>query len=164
MQGKHCRARVLLAGGLLLLSIACARSGEEAGEGPGLPLASGAAPEYVGRQACIDCHKDQYDLFVGSDHDMAMDVATEETVLGDFADATFTQHGITSRFFQRDGRFFVNTEGPGGSPTVVLHEPLACSPCGRAPSCAGRFDCMVALTPDRVVRALGAVAGPARDA
>jgi heptosyltransferase-1 len=55
------------------------------------------------------------------------------------------------------------TQGPEGCPTAVLHEPLACSPCGRAPSCAGRFDCMVALTPDRVVHALGRVTAPARD-
>ena len=34
--------------------------------------------EHVGRRACIDCHKRQYDLYVGSDHDMAMDVATAE--------------------------------------------------------------------------------------
>jgi hypothetical protein len=26
--------------------------------------------EYVGHQACIDCHKRQYDLYIGSDHDM----------------------------------------------------------------------------------------------
>jgi tetratricopeptide (TPR) repeat protein len=69
---------------------------------------------YVGRKACVDCHKRQYDLFVGSDHDMSMDVATEETVLGDFEDATFDHLGITSRFFKEEGRFFVNTEGPDG--------------------------------------------------
>jgi tetratricopeptide (TPR) repeat protein len=40
--------------------------------------------------------------------------ATEETVLGDFADATFVHRGITSLFFRRDGGFFVRTEGPDG--------------------------------------------------
>ena len=41
-------------------------------------------------------------------------MATDETVLGDFNDAELTHHGITSRMFQRDGKFFVNTEGPDG--------------------------------------------------
>ena len=43
-----------------------------------------------------------------------MDVATEESVLGDFNDAEFTLHGITSRFFKKDGKFYVYTNGPGG--------------------------------------------------
>ena len=43
-----------------------------------------------------------------------MDVASEETVLGDFNDAEFTLHGITSRFYKKDGKFFVHTNGPGG--------------------------------------------------
>jgi hypothetical protein len=59
-----------------------------------------------------------------------MDVATPETVLGDFDDVVFTSKGNTSRFFQRDGRFFVNTEGPDGEPAefeithTFGHEPL----------------------------------------
>ncbi len=43
-----------------------------------------------------------------------MEEATEKTVLGDFADARFTHAGVTTRFFRRDGRFFVNTDGPDG--------------------------------------------------
>jgi predicted CXXCH cytochrome family protein len=34
--------------------------------------------------------------------------------LGDFADARFEQRGAVTRFFERDGRAFVNTEGPDG--------------------------------------------------
>ncbi len=41
-----------------------------------------------------------------------MQVASDETVLGRFDDATFTQAGTTSTFFKRDGKFFVNTDGP----------------------------------------------------
>lgn len=43
-----------------------------------------------------------------------MQEATAETVLGDFGDATFTHRGVTSTFYQRDGGFFVRTEGPDG--------------------------------------------------
>jgi predicted CXXCH cytochrome family protein len=44
-----------------------------------------------------------------------MQPATAETVLGDFADALFAQFPVMTRFFERDGRFFVNTEGPDGA-------------------------------------------------
>ncbi len=70
--------------------------------------------EYVGRQTCKDCHKKQYDLYVGSDHDMAMDVATEGTVLGDFNDVTFDHLGVSSHFYKIAGKYYVHTEGPDG--------------------------------------------------
>jgi predicted CXXCH cytochrome family protein len=43
-----------------------------------------------------------------------MQVADESTVLGDFADARFHYAGVTSRFFRRDGKFMVRTDGPDG--------------------------------------------------
>jgi len=69
---------------------------------------------FVGRQSCKVCHEYEDQLFKNSHHDLAMDVATEETVLGDFDDAVHERHGVTSRFFRKDGGFFVNTEGPDG--------------------------------------------------
>ena len=85
---------------------------------------------FAGTAACQDCHRTEFDRWTGSDHDKAMAVATEETVLGDFDDATFTYRGITSRFYRRDGKFFVFTEGPGGQMAefeithVFGHDPL----------------------------------------
>ena len=76
----------------------------------GLP----ARASFVGRAECIDCHTEAYELWRGSDHDNAMDFATDETVLGDFDDLEFTHAGITSRFYRRDDGFFVFSEGPGG--------------------------------------------------
>jgi tetratricopeptide (TPR) repeat protein len=70
--------------------------------------------EYIGRESCKECHEKEYNLFQGSDHDMAMDVASAETVLGNFNDVTFTHFGITSRFFMSDDKYMVNTEGPEG--------------------------------------------------
>jgi len=43
-----------------------------------------------------------------------MQEATSATVLGNFDNATFSAYGVTSRFFKRDGRFYVNTEGADG--------------------------------------------------
>ena len=45
---------------------------------------------------------------------LAMQEATAKTVLGNFDGATFTYGDVTSRFFKRDGKFFVNTDGPDG--------------------------------------------------
>ncbi len=75
--------------------------------------ASGVA--YVADAACAACHRVEFDAWTGSHHDLAMQVATPETVLGDFGDAAFTHRGVTSRFFRRGDRFFVNTEGPDGA-------------------------------------------------
>ena len=69
---------------------------------------------FVGRGQCADCHTDAYQEWRGSHHDDAMDHASEQTVLGDFDGAEFEHNGVTSRFFRRDGKFFVNTEGQGG--------------------------------------------------
>ena len=47
-----------------------------------------------------------------------MDHATDKTVLGDFSDATFDYYGVKSRFFRKDGKFFVETDGPDGKLAV----------------------------------------------
>lgn len=77
-------------------------------------IRTGVSAEFTGRESCRECHEKQYDLFLGSDHDMAMDNATDSTVLGNFNNVTFTQGGITSMFFRKDDKFLVNTEGPDG--------------------------------------------------
>ena len=43
-----------------------------------------------------------------------MDHATDKSVLGDFNDAHFEYYGVRSRFFRKDGKFFVETDGPDG--------------------------------------------------
>ena len=79
-----------------------------------VPLEAMHSAEYVGRATCAECHKAQQEKWHGSHHDRAMELASEETVLGDFNDATFERLGATTRFFRRDGKFWVNTEGPDG--------------------------------------------------
>jgi Flp pilus assembly protein TadD len=69
---------------------------------------------YVGRQSCESCHAAEAELFRGSHHDLAMQEASEETVLGDFSGAELTYDGVTSTFFRRDGSFFVRTDGADG--------------------------------------------------
>ena len=69
---------------------------------------------YVGDRSCAECHAKQSKEWLGSNHQRAMQLATAETVLGDFNGATFSQAGATSRFFRKDAKFFVKTEGSDG--------------------------------------------------
>ncbi len=99
------------------------------GAAPDLPQEK-AAPTFVGRNECKSCHEPEFKSWLTSDHDKAMDVAADSTVLGDFNQAEFTSKGVTTRFFKRDGKFFVNTAGPGGQMAdfeithTFGHEPL----------------------------------------
>ena len=79
---------------------------------PEVRAADGAeTPEYVGGARCQACHEQQARLWRDSHHDLAMQHATADSVLGDFADAKFIYAGITSTFYTREGRFFVRTDG-----------------------------------------------------
>ncbi len=69
---------------------------------------------YVGNEACAGCHSQAASDWQGSHHDLAMQEATETTVLGDFNNATFTYKGVTSRFFTEDGRYWVETDNARG--------------------------------------------------
>lgn len=77
-----------------------------------------APPGFVGAGTCAECHPAQAAAWRGSHHDLAMQPAAEETVLGDFGGTAFTYAGVTSTFFRRDGRFFVRTDGPDGRLSV----------------------------------------------
>ena len=69
---------------------------------------------WVGRESCASCHQQQVELFTGSHHDKAMDLATDATVLADFDDQTLEHFGLTSRMFRDGDKFMVHTEGPDG--------------------------------------------------
>ena len=69
---------------------------------------------FVGSLKCKDCHKNEFDKWQGSHHDHAMHVADDLTVLGNFNNAVFENHGIRSRFYRKGGKFFVETLGSDG--------------------------------------------------
>jgi len=77
--------------------------------------AQDTAKGFVGSQACRECHKNEYDRWKGSHHDRAMDEATEKTVLGNFDNARFTHKGLTTRFFRKQEKFYVHTQGSDGT-------------------------------------------------
>jgi HEAT repeat protein len=69
---------------------------------------------YVGRNSCVQCHQHEASLYAGSHHDLAMDRATDETVLGDFNNAELTYFDVTSRMYRDGEKFMIHTEGPDG--------------------------------------------------
>ena len=69
---------------------------------------------YVGHQSCIECHQKEFRRWEDSDHDLAMEEASAETVLGDFDNQLLEHHGITTRIYMRDANYFMETEGPDG--------------------------------------------------
>ncbi|HXV37282.1 MAG TPA: tetratricopeptide repeat protein [Myxococcota bacterium] len=76
--------------------------------------AATAAPSFVGAELCGSCHTRELESWRGSHHALAMQAATERSVLGKFDGAKLTQGGVTTRFFSRDGRFFAHSDGPDG--------------------------------------------------
>lgn len=69
---------------------------------------------YIGRDSCVQCHAEQVALWQGSHHDLAMQHADKNTVLGDFSGVTFNYAGITSKFYKNKDKFMVRTDGPDG--------------------------------------------------
>src|SRR5262245_53456518 len=69
---------------------------------------------YAGSAACAGCHEAEHKAWQDSHHGWALREATPENVIGDFNDAAFTHKNITSRFFRKDGKYFVETDGADG--------------------------------------------------
>lgn len=73
-----------------------------------------SAPTFVGASTCQSCHAKQFNDWKQSDHFRAMQEPRDSTVLGDFNNAVFTADGVTNRFFKKDGKFYINTQGDDG--------------------------------------------------
>lgn len=108
----HRRGRVVSAASAAVLMLGCASDVP-----PRQVDGTGAKGlRFVSNEQCAECHEEEFTAWRGSHHDLAMQPAAEETVLGDFEDATFDYYGFTSTFFRRNESFVVRTEGPGGAP------------------------------------------------
>lgn len=72
------------------------------------------ANEYTGSGSCRSCHQQEHLDWLTSHHYKAMLPATDSTVYGNFNNAVLTADGVTSRFFRKEQKFFINTEGEDG--------------------------------------------------
>ncbi|MFO1209645.1 MAG: multiheme c-type cytochrome [Amaricoccus sp.] len=99
---------------LVLLSLLLA-GGAIVTPGRAAQMPASQPPHYVGSAGCIACHGEEAGLWKGSDHQLAWTLPGPDTVLGDFADASFESRGVTSRFTTEGGKYFVETgDGAGG--------------------------------------------------
>ena len=80
----------------------------------GLRASSARPAALVGSEACADCHQAEAALWKQSQHKHAMQHASATSVLGDFDNASFDYFSVRSRFFKRDDKFFVETDGADG--------------------------------------------------
>jgi predicted CXXCH cytochrome family protein len=118
--GSVSKRRALIAAPVVAAILACALLAFQlltAGSMLGTSARAGGSMEpasFVGSQVCADCHQAEAQLWRGSQHKHAMADANEQSVLGDFSDAGFDYHGVHSRFFRKDGKFLVETDGPDG--------------------------------------------------
>ena len=71
--------------------------------------------QFTGSAVCAGCHSSQTKLWSTSHHALAMQKATEATVLGDFANAKFEHFGVTTTFSRSGDKFIVRTDGPDGT-------------------------------------------------
>ncbi|MGB0777388.1 MAG: multiheme c-type cytochrome [Flavobacteriaceae bacterium] len=69
---------------------------------------------FIGSENCATCHQGPYQDWLGSDHQLAMQLPTEESVLGDFENSTHEIYGVESRFFKKGDKFYIYTQGPQG--------------------------------------------------
>ncbi|WP_017221241.1 HEAT repeat domain-containing protein [Moritella dasanensis] len=74
----------------------------------------GFTAEYVGSKTCVNCHEDAYQDWQGSQHQLAMQHASKESILGDFNNAEFISNGKVNRFYTKGDQYWVNIEGPDG--------------------------------------------------
>lgn len=88
---------------LLLLAISQARAEQSA---------------FVGSDTCQSCHQAEHAIWQGSDHFKAMQLPTDESVLGDFANVEVEFHAIKTRFFKTDDMFKVATTNTQGKNEV----------------------------------------------
>ena len=111
---------LLLVLGALLAYVVSTRAPSSASVGSSMPPVAvdpekpGKTASYVGAAVCKTCHEGEFKAWSGSHHDLAMQAATDATVLGNFADARFRHKGVESTFFKRGDRFMVRTDGPDG--------------------------------------------------
>ena len=80
-------------------------------------LLSNTTHAFTGSDSCKSCHAEEHSNWQGSHHDLAMQLPSPETVLGDFNDATFTLNGVTTRFYREGEDYRVHTEGEDGKLT-----------------------------------------------
>ena len=73
--------------------------------------------EFAGSKTCVSCHKQEFDKWQGSHHDLAMQIANDSTVLGNFDNINTKIDGVEYFFFKKNKEFFVRIKEIDASET-----------------------------------------------
>jgi predicted CXXCH cytochrome family protein len=111
------RNRIIILVPYIFLSILLAGC-EGGADREAVSAAANTTEIYVGATTCAGCHAEETELWQGSHHDLAMQLATPVTVLGDFSNSRFEHNGVSSRFFAEGDDLFVETDGSNGKLSV----------------------------------------------
>lgn len=68
-----------------------------------------AEPQFVGTELCASCHEPEYVAWQGSHHQLAMQPADDETVLGSFSNAELKYRDDLTVFYRNGDKFVVRT-------------------------------------------------------
>ncbi len=69
---------------------------------------------FVGGASCTTCHAAQTALWHQSHHDRAMELPSNASMLGNFADATITAQGVKTSFHKNENGWSVRAIGADG--------------------------------------------------
>ena len=112
---------LIIAVGLILAAAAfLLRRGDGPASSSTAVANSSSVAHYVGADRCAGCHEREFASWHKSQHQLAMQPATPQTVLGRFDRTTYKYAENISTFFQRGNQYFVATDGPDGN----LHDYL----------------------------------------
>jgi hypothetical protein len=89
-----------------------------------------APSNFVGSDRCAQCHTAEHKDWLSSQHAVAMQEATEQTVLGHFDGVTFSKDDVTSTFYKR-------MASSGSAPTARTGRSATLR--SATPSASGRY-------------------------
>lgn len=100
----------------LLALIATMSTGCSERKAPATAANHSTEAQFVGSERCATCHAEQTAAWHNSQHRVAMQPVTEQSVLAPFAGESVRSHGVASSFFRRDDQYWVRTTDANGQP------------------------------------------------
>lgn len=97
---------------LLVATLSIAACSGEVTEPADVPAT--AERQFIGSEQCATCHEPEFERWLESHHQLAMQAANSDTVLGDFSAEPIPYFDTETVFFRRDGRYYVNTQNSLG--------------------------------------------------
>lgn len=94
-----------------------------------LSMSAAWAQEYVGSNACRDCHTDAAEAWEGSHHALAWTAPTPENIVADFNNTEFRHDGTITRFRIEGGDYYINvTEKDSVTTDYKVHSVAGIEP------------------------------------